>query len=126
MSHTAVILGASGDRRKFGNKSVRAHLHAGYQVYPVNPQASEIEGLAVYSSLSEVPIRGVDRVSVYVPPAIGITLLQDIAALEPAEVWLNPGASDDELLAAAAAIGLNVTQGCSIVDLGLSPSQFPD
>ena len=123
---TAVILGASADRRKFGNKSVRAHLHAGYRVYPVNPQAGEIEGLVVCSSLSAVPIRGVERVSVYVPPAVGITLLEEIAALQPHQVWLNPGTSDDALLAEADVIGLNVIQGCSIVDLGLSPGQFSD
>jgi uncharacterized protein len=122
---TAVILGASPDRSKFGNKSVRAHLQAGYQVFPVNPKASEIEGLVVYASLVEVPVRSVNRVSVYLPPAIGITLLQEIAVLEPEEVWLNPGTADDALLIAADAIGLRVIEGCSIVDLGLSPSQFP-
>jgi uncharacterized protein len=122
---TAVILGASSDRSKFGNKSVRAHLQAGYEVYPVNPKASEIEGLAVYASLSEVPVRSVERVSVYLPPAVGITLLEEIAVLEPDEVWLNPGTVDDALLAAARQIGLAIIEGCSIVDLGLSPSQFP-
>jgi uncharacterized protein len=122
---TAVILGASTDRSKFGNKSVRAHLHAGYQVFPVNPKASEIEGLVVYATLTHVPVRSVDRVSVYLPPAIGITLLDEIAGLDPGEVWLNPGTSDDALLAAADDIGLAIIEGCSIVDLGLSPSQFP-
>lgn len=122
---TAVILGASANRSKFGNKSVRAHRQAGFQVYPVNPKASEIEGLVVYPTLREVPVRGVDRVSVYLPPSVGITLLEEIAVLEPGEVWLNPGASDDTLLAAADEIGLAVVEGCSIVDLGLSPSQFP-
>jgi len=34
---TVAILGASADRAKFGNKSVRAHARAGYEVYPVNP-----------------------------------------------------------------------------------------
>ena len=42
---SVAILGASTDRGKFGNKSVRAHLSKGYTVYPVNPKGEVIEGL---------------------------------------------------------------------------------
>ncbi|MEZ6147079.1 MAG: CoA-binding protein [Planctomycetaceae bacterium] len=122
---TVVILGASTDRSKFGNKSVRAHLQAGYTVYPVNPKAAEVEGLATYASIADLPIETVDRVSIYLPPAVGMTMLDQIVSLHPQEVWLNPGSESPELLAHAQALGLPVVQGCSIVDLGMSPSQFP-
>ena len=119
---TVAVLGASRDRRKFGNKSVRAHQRAGFEVFPINPQADEIEGLPAYRSLRELPVRPIDRVSVYVPAEIGLTLLDDIAACQPREVWLNPGSESDELLAAAERLGLPVICACSIVDVGLSPS----
>ena len=105
---TVAVLGASRDRRKYGNKSVRAHARAGWQVFPINPQANEIEGLPAYHSLRELPVRPIDRVSVYVPPEIGLTLLDDIAACQPREVWLNPGSESDELIAAAERLGLPV------------------
>ena len=114
---TVAVLGASRDRRKFGNKSVRAHRRAGFDVFPVNPQADEIEGLPAYRSLREVPVRPIDRVSVYVPPEIGLTLLNEIAACQPREVWLNPGSESDELLAAAERLGLPIIRACSIVDV---------
>ena len=38
---TVAIIGASTDRSKFGNKSVRAHLQQGYEVFPVNPKGGE-------------------------------------------------------------------------------------
>ena len=106
------VLGASRDRRKYGNKSVRAHARAGWQVFPVNPQADEIEGFRAYRSLRDLPIRPIDRVSVYVPPEIGLTLLDDIAACQPSEVWLNPGSESDELIAAAESLGLPVLCAC--------------
>jgi predicted CoA-binding protein len=121
----AVILGASADRSKFGNKSVRAHLRAGYDVIPVNPKTGVIEGIATASSLSDVDAEDISRVSVYLPPSIGITLLAQIAALNPDEVWLNPGTADAALIAEAKSIGLNAIEGCSIVELGLSPREFP-
>jgi len=35
---TVAIIGASADRQKYGNKSVRAHLKQGYDVFPVHPK----------------------------------------------------------------------------------------
>jgi predicted CoA-binding protein len=123
---TVAILGASSDRAKFGNKSLRAHLHGGYEVYPVNPKADRIEGLASYASLAAVPANQLDRISVYLPPAVGLRVLPEIAAAQAREVWFNPGSATPELLQRARALGVNAIASCSIVDLGLSPSEFPD
>ncbi|MBP3957748.1 CoA-binding protein [Gemmata sp. G18] len=126
MSRTVAVLGASPERRKFGNKSVRAHLTAGFTVYPVTPNVTEVEGLPAYPSVTEVPSGHIDRVTVYLPPAIGLKVLPAIAARAPGEVWFNPGADGPEVLAEARRLGLNVIAGCSIVDLGMSPRQFGD
>ena len=122
---SVAILGASADRSKFGNKAVRAFLARGYDVYPVNPKGGEVEGLPVSKSLAEIPA-GVklDRISVYLPPTVGLKSLTEIASRGCDELWLNPGSESDELVAAAEKQGLNVIQACSIVDLGLSPHQF--
>jgi len=125
-TRTVAVIGAGPERRKFGNKSVRAHVAAGYTVYPVHPAATTVEGLTAYQSVKDVPVEKLDRVSVYLPPAVGLTVLADIATKLPGEVWFNPGADAPEVLAEAKRIGLNVIAGCSIVDLGLSPGMFPD
>jgi len=124
------MLGASADRAKFGNKSVRAHLKAGYEVYPVNPSGGEIEGLTAYRTLADVPIENLDRISVYLRPQVGFTLLDEMAAKAgrtgSVAIWFNPGSESPALLARARELGLNAIAACSIVDLGFSPSQFPD
>ena len=122
---TVAILGASADRGKFGNKSVRAHQAAGYDVYPINPRGGTIEGLAVCRSLAEVPVE-LDRVSSYLPPAVGLAVLPEVAAKGCSELWLNPGAATPDLMREAQKLGLHVVNSCSIVDLGLSPAQFGD
>jgi predicted CoA-binding protein len=108
-----------------GNKSVRAHRQAGYDVYAVNPKGGEIEGLTVYRSLADVPVKRLTRISVYLPPAVGLAALADVAAKGCDELWFNPGSDSPQLLAEARKLGLNAIADCSIVDLGLSPSQFP-
>ena len=82
--------------------------------------------MTAYKSVKDVPVEKLDRVTVYLPPAIGMTVLADIATKSPGEVWFNPGADTPEVLAEAKRLGLNAIAACSIVDLGLSPAMFPD
>ncbi len=113
---TVAIIGASLDRNKFGNKAVRAFKKEGYQVFPVNPNVREVEGLPVFPSISAVPVRP-DLISVYVPPTVLLKLLPEIAAKGCGELWLNPGTESPEVLAEAQRLGLNVVQACSLVGL---------
>ncbi|MEO7795908.1 MAG: CoA-binding protein [Thermoanaerobaculia bacterium] len=121
---SVAILGASSVRAKFGNKSLRAHLAAGYEVLPIHPREAEIEGLTAYPSLAALP-HPVERISVYLPPQVSLSMLPEIARAGAREVWFNPGAADDAVLEEAKRLGIAAIDGCSIVDLGLSPSSFP-
>ena len=123
---TVAIVGASADRSKYGNKSVRAHLQQGYRVYPVNPKGGEIEGLTTFARLADIPEKRLNRISMYVPPAVGMKMLNEIAAKGCDELFLNPGADSDELVAAAEARGLNPIVACSIVAVGMIPSELGD
>jgi predicted CoA-binding protein len=120
---TVAIIGASANRAKYGNKAVRAFLQQGYEVYPINPKAAEIEGLPVFKSVTEIPVRP-QMVSVYVPPAVLLDILPAIAAKGCDELWLNPGAESYEVLAKAEKLGLNVIQACSIIGVGVSPGKL--
>lgn len=126
MKPTVAVIGASPDRRKFGNKAVRAFALAGYDVFPINPTVAQIEGLTAYPSLKDVPVDRLDRVTVYVPPAVGLKLLPDLLARPVDEVWLNPGADSPEVVAKARELGLNVIAGCSILGVGINPHNMSD
>jgi predicted CoA-binding protein len=119
---TVAIIGASADRNKFGNIAVRAFVRQGWRVFPVNPKEAQIESLPAFKSIAEVPERP-DRISIYLPPPVLLKILPNIAARGCNELWLNPGTESPEVLAAAEKLGLNVIQACSIVGLGLSPSE---
>lgn len=114
---TVAIIGASADPAKFGNKAVRAYLRRGWDVFPVSPKGGRIEGLPVYASLQDVPGH-LNRISVYVPPAVGMTMLEAFKARGADELWINPGAESGELIQRAKALGLDPIVACSIVDIG--------
>jgi predicted CoA-binding protein len=123
MSKTVAVVGASSDRHKFGNKALRAFRAEGYRVIPINPHEREVEGMAAYASVLDVPER-IDMATLYVQPEVGLRLLPEFEQKQIAEIWVNPGADSDELLAEARRRKLNVIAACSIVAIGRDPYAF--
>jgi predicted CoA-binding protein len=120
MSKVVAVIGASSNRSKFGNRAVRAFQQQGYTVVPINPNETEVEGLKAYASVLDVP-GTIDMASIYVPPEIGLQVIDGVAKKGIAEVWLNPGAESDALIARARALDIKPIIACSIVAIGENP-----
>jgi len=120
MPKIVAVIGASNNRRKFGNRAVRAFTRQGYTVLPINPHEREVEGLKAYGSVLDVP-GPIDMASFYVPPAIGEQVIEEVARKRIPEVWLNPGAESDALVARARALSIQPIVACSIIAIGRDP-----
>ncbi len=118
---TIAIVGASSDRSKFGNRAVRAYASRGYDVFPIHPRESEIEGHKAYASVNDVPVPKLDAISIYLPTAVCLKVLDDIAKKPAKEVWFNPGADSPEVLERARELGMPVVVACSIIAVGVDP-----
>ena len=123
MPKTVAIVGASNDRHKFGNKSLRAFQSEGHTVIPINPHENEVEGIKAYKSVLDVP-GTIDMASFYVPPDVGEQVMDEIAKKGITEVWLNPGAESDRLIRYAQALHIEPIVACSIVAIGQDPYAF--
>ncbi len=123
MSKIVAVIGASSNRRKFGNKAVRAFRHKGFTVIPVNPNEAEVEGTKTVASVLDIA-GPVDMVTVYVPPQVGVRVMEEIARKGVRDVWLNPGADGEQVIDRARELGIEPTVACSIVGIGESPSQY--
>ena len=120
MPKTVAVIGASNDRRKFGNRAVRAYQEQGFTVVPINLHEPEIEGLPAYKSVLDVP-GTIDLASFYVPPHVGEQVIAEVARKGVTEVWLNPGSESDRLVALAQALHLRPIVACSIIAIGKNP-----
>ena len=120
MPKVVAVVGASNNPRKFGNRAVRAFRRQGYTVVPVNPHEHDVEGLKTYKSVLDVP-GPIDMATIYVPPEVGEQVIEEIARKKIPEVWLNPGAESDTLIARARALDIQPIVACSIIGIGENP-----
>jgi uncharacterized protein len=123
MPKTVAVVGASSSRAKFGNKALRAFLAEGHRVLAINPNEAEVEGLKTYASVLDVP-GPIDMATVYVQPDVTLRLLEEFQRKGIAEIWVNPGAEDDAVMAEARRRKMNVFFACSIIAIGRNPSEF--
>jgi predicted CoA-binding protein len=120
MAKVVAVIGASSNRNKFGNRAVRAFRQQGYTVVPINRHEAEIEGLKSYASVLDVP-GAIDMASFYLPPEIGLQVIDEVARKGIPEVWLNPGAESDALIARAKALHIQPIVACSVIAIGENP-----
>jgi predicted CoA-binding protein len=123
MPKTVAVVGASSDRSKFGNKALRAFQAEGYRVIPINPNEREVEGLPTYASVLDVP-EPIEMATVYVQPSVTLGLLDEFQRKNIPEVWINPGAEDQEVIDEGRRRNMKLIYACSIVAIGRSPYQF--
>lgn len=117
------VIGASTDRRKFGNKALRAWRRQGHTVIPINPRTAEVEGEPAYASVLDYP-GAIDEATLYVPAEVGVRVLDEVAKKGIKTVWLNPGADSPEVVARARGLGLTPIVACSILGVGETPADF--
>lgn len=119
-----IVIGASNDRNKFGNKAVRAHVRKRHEVIPINPNETKVEGLKCFAGVDDVPGH-VDRALFYVPPEVGLEVIEEIASRGKVdEVWLNPGAESPELIKRARKLGIEPILDCAILAIGEHPANY--
>lgn len=110
------VVGASNDRAKYGNRIYRDLRAAGYRVYPVNPNESEIEGDQAFARLQDLP-ESVPVADIVVPSRVGMTIVDDAIDAGAEYFWLQPGAESPELIEHARAAGLTVIHDrCAMVE----------
>ena len=114
---TWAVVGASDNRAKFGNRIYRVLRERGYTVYPVNPTLATVEGDPAYPDIASLPA-GVEVLDIVIPPQRVPPVLDQAKAAGIMRIWLQPGAESPDVIAHAAALGLEVIAGgpCAMVE----------
>lgn len=104
---TYAVAGASRRKDKFGYKVLQDLIARGKTVIPVNPGASEIDGLTCYSSITDIPSE-IDAVHFITRPEVTEKLAKECIARKVKAVWMQPGAESDRAVDELKAAGIDV------------------
>lgn len=113
------VVGASSDRSKYGNKVLRCYQMNGYDVVPVNPRETLIEGVSCVKSVADLPER-VESISVITPPQITEQVVEEAILKGIRNIWMQPGAESKKAVDRCREAGINVIAdgSCILVVLG--------
>lgn len=89
------IVGVSRDPKKYGHRVYKDLKKAGYNLYPINPNADEILGDKCYHSLKDLP-ETPDVVITFVPPGITEKIVKESKKLKIKRVWMQPGSESEK------------------------------
>ncbi len=109
-----VVVGASNDTSKYGNKIYRDLKNAGYEVYAVNPRVEQVEGDPCYPSVKDLPVTP-DVVNLVVPPPVALQVIQDCLDAGIRRVWFQPGSESEEAIEKARSGGMEVVHDACIM-----------
>jgi hypothetical protein len=113
---TVVVLGASDKSDRYSNKAIKMLMEYGHRVIPIHPRLDEIESLEVKPDLKAVDTP-VDTLTMYVGPKRSLAMIDDILALKPKRVILNPGTESSELEKALDKAHIPYLEACTLVML---------
>lgn len=116
MNKNVAVLGATNDHTRYAYKSMRLLKVRGFNPIPVNPNEEKVIGLESYASLRDIP-EPIDTISVYVRPDLSTKLKDDILAVKPRRIVMNPTTENPELERAAEEQGIEVIHACTLVML---------
>lgn len=109
------VVGATTNRAKYGYRVLKDLQLAGLQVVGVNPKYQEIEGVSIYPTIANIPEKPDIVVSV-VPPAVGVSIVDQAAAAGISKLWFQPGAESETIRSRCEAKGLTcVANGACIM-----------
>jgi len=94
------IAGVSRDPSQAANAVYRKLRDSGYETFPVNPNAAEVEGSTCYPDLSHVP-GSIDRVVIATHPKVAVDLVRQCAEREVGRVWFHRSFGEGSVSAAA-------------------------
>ena len=112
---TTLVLGASPKPDRYSNIAVRRLLAAGHPVIAVGHRVGVVGDQPI---LAEVPEgRSLNTVTLYLNARNQEGWINRVLALRPERIIFNPGAENPVLAERAAAQGIEVVEGCTLVML---------
>lgn len=113
------VAGVSRQPNQAANAIFRKLRSAGYEVFPINPNAAQVEGVACYRDIAAVPGQ-LDGVVIATAPAASVDIVRQCSANRVPRVWFHRsfgrGSVSDEAVRECEALGIErIVGGCPLM-----------
>jgi predicted CoA-binding protein len=113
------VAGVSRQPGQAANAIFRKLVGAGYEVFPINPKATQVEGATCYPAVGAVPGH-LDGVIIAAPPDAALDIVRDCAAHDVRHVWFHrsfgAGSVSDDAVRECEARGIEcIVGGCPMM-----------
>jgi predicted CoA-binding protein len=106
-AHTIAVVGLSSSRMRASNGVARYLQGAGYRIFPVNPNETEVLGEKAYARLEDVPEK-IDIVDIFRRSEFVSQVVDSAIRIGARIVWMQDGVRDDAAATRARQAGLLV------------------
>ena len=113
------VAGVSRSGGKTGNGIYKMMRSKGYNVYPVNPNAEQVEGDVCFPDLKSIPV-GIDGVVIVTPSEKSLEIVQECAQIGVPRVWMHGNALMGESASSVSqeAVAFCEGNGITVIDGG--------
>jgi len=108
------VIGSFRNETKFAYKILVNLTEKGYEVFPVNPRMSEVEGRPCYKTISDIPY-SVDVANIVTPPLVTESILKECLQKGIKRAWLQPGAESQTAINFCHNNGMKVIYGICVM-----------
>jgi uncharacterized protein len=112
-----VIIGASTNASRYSYLATQMLQQYGHEIVPVGIKKGEIHGKTILDLRQKPDIRDVDTVTLYIGPHNQPEWIPYLLGLHPRRIIFNPGSENEAFETEAAAAGIEVVEGCTLVML---------
>jgi uncharacterized protein len=108
------VVGSFRNESKYAYKILKDLIKKGYEVFPVNPNLSEVDGKKCYKKLADIPFK-VDVVDIVTQPNVTEKIVRECLENSIKRVWLQPGAESEEAVKFCRDNGIEVVFGICLM-----------
>lgn len=112
-----VIIGATANPSRYAHIAATMLTEYGHEIVPVGIKNETVLGKQILNLREKPAIADVDTITLYVGPQNQPEWYDYLLSLKPKRIIFNPGTENDELENRAAAQGIEVVEGCTLVML---------
>lgn len=109
------VIGVTNNHDKYGYKIFQRLKQLNKTIYGISPIYKDIDGIATYSSLSEVN-KKIDVAVFVVNPQLGIKYVKECQKLKINHIWLQPGTYNDKLISIIKDASITYYPNCILVE----------